>query len=897
MTTSSIREIWKLLENYNEEIELLKDNEALVLLIYISRHDGIKLSDLREKVKKHLSQFEILKNTLITNNFVELKEEKLYISEKGKDIIKVVEYSQYDISNLPQEIINGYILCRHPLGVGSTSVTYKAIKKKNKQEVVLKIFKPGILDHINFEERIKKVINLRSSYLVIPYDWGEFIWNGVTLKYVEMEFVQGASLKEFLEKNINIDLGKILKNFIIEVGETLEKIKANGFTHGDLHENNIMTVEDELEKYRRQGIFHFKIIDFIGINSSEDFKQYEKADFEYFKENLLKIIRKYCLTPSSEIDIKKLGARYYYIYENLIQNRYTSVEGVINGLSEEIPKRKKLIIEQPFTYLIFETYEVNNPLWLKRFAPDPVLYTHFINFGPLICSGPRGGGKTIYLRSLSFIPRLIKSADEDPTIKDKIAYFKEIFGIYFPCRQGEFKYFSDKQYDFTAFKNQLFIKHILILKIIRRTAFLIAEAYDEKVFTSEPKVELTMNFITNYLIKEIKMTTSARGKPFKELASILKNEENYCIDVLGDLSKYPSESKLLNENILIEFFKVVRESISELLGIRFYIIFDDVSEPQVNLEVQKILNCLIACHNEIYCCKFSTDKYAYTFEDMFGKALQVPHDYTYIDMSDVRNYKEYLEKIINRQLEIGEYTKKIKDYLECLPFTHDELINLLSTGDYRKVKYAGWKLLIKLSSWSVRDGIAICDSIFKQYGAPQNHEKLKKGKNTISIETQSTGIRKYSEEVYASLINIESVGKEIFDIVRNFGEISREYLSREITKKKGRKYEMITIERRDAERLSDKAKNLLGKLIRHSIFLDKGFSFSREQMGLVQKFTLHKKYTPKLKTTFREREHLRLSKDQLEKFLLNPDEFRKELLKKDIEDDSQPTLFDFEKGE
>jgi hypothetical protein len=41
---------------------------------------------------------------------------------------------------------------------------------------------------------------------------------------------------------------------------------------------------------------------------------------------------------------------------------------------------------------------------------------------------------------------------------------------------------------------------------------------------------------------------------------------------------------------------------------------------------------------------------------------------------------------------------------------------------------------------------------------------------------------------------------------------------------------------------------------------------------------------------------LRLSKDLLEKFLLNPDEFRKEVLKEDIKDNSQLTLFDFEKG-
>ncbi|MCK4352234.1 protein kinase [candidate division WOR-3 bacterium] len=898
MTTSSIREIWKLLEKYKKETKLLKNKEALILLIYISRHQGIKLSGLKGKVEKLLPQFDTLMDFLIANKFIELKEEVLSLSEKGKDIVKTVKYSQYDISNLPPKIINGYTLMKS-LGKGSTSVTYKANIKKTGRDVVLKVFKPGILDHINFEEKIKKIIHLKSSHLVVPFDWGEFPYTDINLKYVVMEYVEGDSLREFLAKNTNMALQETLRNFIREVGGALKTIKDNGFMHGDLHDNNILVEDDEIEEYQKRGIFHFRLIDFIGVNSSGEFREYEKTDFEYFKENFLKIIRKYCLTPSGKIDRKKLEERLFYIYGNLIQNKYTSIEAVINGLSEKIPSGEKLSIEQPFNYLIFENYDVKELLWLERFEPELRLYSNFINFGPLICSGPRGGGKTIYLRSLSFIPRLIKLAQKPQyiKIKNKVAYFKGIFGIYFPCRQGEFKYFSDKQYNFKEFKNQLFLKHILILKIIRRTVSLIAEAYNEEIFTSEPKPELILNFLSDYLLlKEIRMTISAREKPFKELTSILRNEENCCIDILGDIPKYPSESKLLNENILIQFFKTVKKSVSELLDKRFYIIFDDVSEPQVNLEVQKILNCLMACHNEIYCCKFSTDKYAYTFEDMFGKALQLPHDYAYIDMSEMDNYKEYLKKIINRQLEIGGYAKKIKEYLKKLPYTHEKLIDFLSKKTYTKTKYGGWKLLVQLSSWSVRDGLAICESIFKQYGDPQKHEKLKKGEDIISIEIQDKGIRKYSEEVYASLINIESIGKEIFDVVRNFGEISRKYLEREITKKKGRKYEMITIERKDSEKLSGNAEKLLGKLIRHSVFLDKGFSFSREQMGLVQKFTLHKKYTPKLRTTFREREHLRLIKKQLEEFLTEPDRFRKRLIEKGIKDDSQPMLFDFKRG-
>lgn len=901
MTTSSIKEIWQLIKKFKDEVELLMSDEALVLLIYINRHKGITKVELIKKVKKHFSQFSDLIEFLLSNKFIEERNALLYLSKKGEEIVKVIEYSQYDISKLPEDAIQGYRLQTPPLGSGSTSITFKATKEKTDSSVVIKIFKPGILDHVNFGEKIRTIQPLASvSHLVIPQDYGEFKWNKINLKYIEIKYIKGDSLGQFLKENRNVDLEETLRNFIKEVAGALKIVQDKGFTHGDLHDNNILMVEDEL--YKGRSIFHFEVIDFIGINSNQKFRQYELTDLEYFKENLFKIIRKYATTSSGKIDRKKLKERLFYVYENLVENKYNTFDDVIKGLSEKLPEREKFQYEPPFTYLIFETYDVNNPLWLKRFELESTIYEYFIDFRPLICSGPRGCGKTIYLRSLSFVPKLIKEAEEDQDVKNKLAYFKGIFGIYFACRQGEFKAFSKKCYEFT-FETQLFLKHILILKILRRAISLIGEAYSEKVFTSEPKVELILDFLSQYLTKKLTMTSTSREKPFKELMSTLRNEEGFCIDMIGKKEKYPPRSKLLQENILIEFFQTIKKAVSELLDVKFYVIFDDLSEPQVNLEMQEILNCLIACHNEVYCCKFSTDKYAYTFQDMYGKALQVPHDYTYRDISNVENYAKYLERIINRQLEIGGYTKQIKDYLDKLPYSHKELINLLSKREYDKVKYSGWNLIVQLSSWSVRDGLVICEAILKQYGGREKHNKLKEGKDKISVSIQDKTIRKYSNEVYGYLINIEYVGKEIFDVVRNFGEISRGYLRREITKEKDRKHEVISIERRDNKKLSDEGEDLLRKLIRHSVFIDRGHSFSREQIGRVEKFTLHRKYTPELKTTYREREHLRLSKDQLEEFLLRPDQFREKLLKtkksregKYGEGKYQLDLFDFGKG-
>lgn len=982
MTTSSIKKIWQLLEKYEQEIGLLMSKSSLTVLLYIHRHNGIKKSELLNRLKKHFSDLDEIVNNLISSKFIEEKEGSLYITAAGKNIVNLIECLQYDLSDLPEDIIPGYKLMKPPLGKGSTSVTYKAKKGDKKgPTVVLKIFKPGIFGHIDFWEKLEQVSKLESISLVVPYHFGEFKWNGVNLRFLEMKYVEGITLNDFLKRDVNIDIIETLINFIKEVGGVLKLINDNGLIHGDLHSNNILVVEDRSNK----NIYHFKVIDFIGVTSNEEFREYELTDFDYFKGNFLKIIERFASAPSGDIDIKKIGERLYYIYDNIKKNKYKTVEDVLEGLNEELPKRKEVKVEPPFTYLIFEQYELRDPLWLERFEPDPGIHQCFLRFGPLICSGPRGCGKTIYLRSLSFVPKLIKMAERDgPRLKEKIAFFKGIFGIYFACRQGEFKIFTKDIVDFTP-KTQLFIKHIFTLKIIRKTLGLIDEAYSEKLFESEPKINDILDFILPFLKLSqggVFLSLTAKERPFKELESILRNEERNSISILGNEDRYPPLGSLLDEKKLEDFFRTLKNAISELRDMKFYICFDDISEPQVSLEAQKILNCFIASHNPVYCCKFSIDKYAYTFEDMFGKMLQVPHDYSYIDLSGVgiepedkytdEFYDEYFEKIVNRQLEMANFRNGIKEILEDPPSSSQELIDYLSKGDRTKVKFGGWNLILHLSSRSVREVLALCDAIFKQYvQETKDYEltKIKSGEKKIYINIQDNAIRKYSREAYQNIINLEHKGPEMFDVVRNFGEISRYYLTkivehqpgrklftidlsikdeltnrkieriREIFKEQGytlsqkadvvliekgkwkiddstnkesyllieetnaievytyRKQEVITIERRDNKKLSEDAEDILRRLIRHSVFLDKGLSFSREQIGLIQKFTIHKKYVPALMTTWREREHLRLSKEQLEEFLLHPDKFREKLIKEKKEDESQLKLFDFTMGE
>jgi serine/threonine protein kinase len=910
--TSSVKNIGKLLKKFKNESTLLMKNEYLIILIYIKRHDGIKDNDLKNKLKKHIRPLKNLLVFLKSKEFIIIKNKSIYITDKGKEIVNIIEYSQNKIDEIPENIIKGYILEKPPIGSGSTSFTFRAGRKKIKNKLV-KIFKQGIFKHIDFDKKIEALQPLSNfPNLVLPDDYGEFEWAGSKFKYIVMKLINGKTLKCFLNEKISNDLKKFLGNFIKEVAKTLERAEELGFNHGDLHSNNILVVEDELEK--NKGIYHFQIIDFIGTTSNKEFREFELSDFDYFTRHLLTIVKLYASTPSGEFDLKKLGERLHYIVQNLHTGKYNSFKEFFNAFFLKLPSHINLgkIKEPSLSVIRFEQYDINEPLWLERFEPEDALYKPIKQFDNIICSGPRGCGKTIYLRSLAFVPKLIKLIQGKPEKyskpKYKIAFFNNIFGIYFACRQGEFKYLSENYFKFTS-NTKLFIKHIIALRIINATLKLISDAYKEELFSSEPKIECILKFLKEYLIKkDIMMTHEAKEKPFDQLVEILRLEENYCESIIGKETKYPIIGRILNEYLLMDFFKIIKTSISELSDIKFYIIFDDVSVPQVPFECQKIINSFMTCLNDVYCCKFSTEKFAYTYEDMFGKTLQLTNDFTYIDLSFLgrpsdrytdKIYKKYLEKIINRRLEMGAYKKPyINEILESLPYSAKKFVYLLSEHakdnyDTRnKIKFASWNLIVQLSSRSVRDAIALCDSIFRECDIDKKlSAKIKKGEIKIPVDIQDRAIIKYSREEYKGLLNIKFYGKEIFNIVRNFGEISRKYLTREITKEKFRKYEMISIERTDAKKLQEDAESIFITLIRYSIFLDRGLSFSREEIGLVQKFTLHKKFTPALMTTYREREHLRLSKDRLENFILHPDEFRENIFNVKNKDKNQLKLF------
>lgn len=919
MGTSSISKINRLVDTLlSDEIELIRNKDLMFLLIYLDTNTKNTLKVLDEIAQKRDIDLHQCLDTLITNKLIKKDDSELFcISEKGKQFLTPIYSATYKLQQIPKDAISGYAI-EDIMPEGSTSVTFKAVKVKTGKPVVLKVIKPGILDHVDISQRVKDVSALRDDYLVVPDDYGEFSYQDIKLKYFEMDYVEGKTLRDFLKDKIHFEVESFLIHYIKEVGGVLSKIQTKGLQHGDLHLNNIMVTEDTVHKSK----YHFKIIDFIGLDTKKQFKEYEYSDIEFFCKNFKSIVS-HVIYLSGESTRRALGERLSQIYTKTLEDKYTSIDQIINDLSVEYhaPEIKKYKIAEPFTKFVFEQYDINDPQWLRVFEPDTAFYNTLSSFNNVIVSGPRGCGKTIYMKSLCFVPDLIEKIFKKETLKPlrkKYINYKEIFGIFFPCRQAEFKIFSNKYFEFTP-KTELFIKHVYILKIIRKTLSLIGRGYEKNIIKGAFVYENILNFLIKYLRKHFGLIGDVNE--LSEISLILDDEETECVNLLGLEDQYPQYGKLLNENELIEFFDIINKSIPELQNTKFYIIFDDVSDPNMSFEAQKILNSIARTNNSKFCFKISTERYGYEFVDTEGKILESPHDYTFVDLSGFgkdnkdgynERMKKYLEKVVNTQLKVNGYNREISEYLEALPYTHDELIKLLSErakGNTeknnkckeldKKIKYAGWDIIYQISSGSVRVALQICDSIFKEFGEENQKRLMNDNSLKIDVNTQHLAVSKFSREEYGNLINIKDVGKQIFDIVRNFGFISRSYLTRKITKQEDRRFEMICVERTDNDELNPLAKEMLRTLVRYSIFTDVGLSFSLSQIGLIHKFTLHKRFSPALKVTFREREHMRLSKRRLELLLQEPDKFSvegTEFLQTMNVDKSQLKLFENNNG-
>jgi hypothetical protein len=676
-----------------------------------------------------------------------------------------------------------------------------------------------------------------------------------------------------------------IASFIKQVGSVLLYLESIGAYHGDLHSENIIVNTSD------SGILSFNVIDVsYGVTGSLNSEACKNNDIELFRQHVWSFLSAQQRFLAKMSIRKYLGSEIFYVVSAIMAPEKKTFKMImdlfVNNYNYQLIRRKKHeFVEQKFRApgsFKLQRYEeiTDQSVALRLFVPFKEIMEPVLTFSNLIISGNRGTGKSTYLAAIAFFPH-----DSDKSVN-----YRDIFGIYFPCRQGEFRLLSSDMIDYDKLGSNR-VKHVMIIKIIRRTLETVAEGIELKKLTERSDYSNIKKQLSVFLEKdEIISIDHDVVSEIQNLVSIMVRIEMKELDNLFSSKPYLG-NRLTSEIDILTFFQTLQVSFSELTNSRFHILFDDAGRPNMPIEIQKIINDLIVSSNPVYCIKLTTEKYSFEFQTTSGKALESGHDYYHYDLNKVLFtgsksqgieqgiIDKYFKQIVERRLDYFEYqSTNIDDYLGDDPAKIDSLINSLANVR-RNAYYCGWTMVSRIADKIPRNLLELISEIF----LVGNIDKDSKP-GIISNRNQDRAIRAVSEKRLRSLGQISgtielmdnkvSLGRKLFEITSAVGSVFRIYLISE--RGKPRKDQYLAIERDDFLTIDHNVETLLKESIRYGIFDDSRLDYARNDRIKKQIYILNRIYCPAFGIGLQRDQHLRLSRGKFEELFLYPQKFVKD---------------------
>ena len=892
------------LKNINERI---KKSESLIEIVHAKDFDKdlelLNVSWENGNVNTESKLFSVF----VEHGFINEGEKKL----NSAGLLFCARISiDFEAELSSKELLDGKFNILKTISIGKNSCTFLAKHVILGTQVVLKFLRPGASE--NIVESLKLLASDKPiPNLVQPWDYfkvtiADVFKRKLVVECIIFPYLQGISLKKFLSNDSQPINAYAVAAFIKQVSSVLHYLEKKEAYHGDLHEENIIVTTGE------SGDLRFNVIDVsFGVTGSlttENCKNNDRIFFRQHVWNFLSTQQRYLTKMSIR---KYLGAEIFYTVNEVMLNKDKTF-GEIYSLFEHNSKyddykTKKIDFlgkkfNPPGTFKLQRYEEITDQaVALRLFVPFPELMELTKSFGNFVLSGNRGSGKSTYLAAIAFFPKA-----SNPLID-----FKEIFGVYFPCRQGEFRLLSPEMINYSEVGVSR-VKHVIIVKIVRRALEAIADGIESNKLTEPEDYSLLKNslgvFLGNSKIASLERDIVSE---IRNMVSTMIRIEMKALDNL-----FNGKNDLLNhiatEINILDFFKSVRESFIELNNTRFHLLFDDAGAPNIPNEIQAVINDIIISSNPVYCVKLTTEKYSYKFLSTSGKELENGQDYFEYDINtifytgsktfglDNRKLEAYFKRIVSERLSHFNYqSSDITEYIGDDVVKFESLINSLATGK-RNAYYSGWSMVWKIASGNPRNLLELISEIFSV--ANVNEKSVP---TIIHNRNQDRAIRSVSEKRLRSIAQISgafqsngiqySLGRKLFDITVAIGSVFRIYLRAE--RGKERKNQYLAIERNEFAELTPEAGFILMELIKYGIFDDSRLDYARDDNVKKPIYILNRIYCPVFGISFRRDQHLRLSKGKFEQLLLTPSSFITEGTKRlrnesDGTSSAQNTLFD-----
>ena len=262
------------------------------------------------------------------------------------------------------------------IGVGGMSVVYKAYDNVDDRIVAVKILKDEFLQNDDFVRRFKnesKAIAVMSHPNIVKvYD----VSFGEKLQYIVMEYVDGITLKEYIQKQGAITWNDALY-FTTQILRALQHAHDKGIVHRDIKPQNIMLLADG----------HIKVTDF-GI------ARFSRSETKTLTENAIGSV--HYISPEQarggysdeKSDIYSLGVTMYEMHP---ANRYQSATEMLFDVEEVIKNPATtfdysyFVDEEPTKYVIKTVNHTEKPQPDLRSEPEQ----------PVVEEDPKRKGKIV----------------------------------------------------------------------------------------------------------------------------------------------------------------------------------------------------------------------------------------------------------------------------------------------------------------------------------------------------------------------------------------------------------------------------------------------------------------------------------------------------------------------
>ncbi|MDR6626202.1 serine/threonine-protein kinase [Caulobacter segnis] len=788
---------------------------------------------------------------------------------------------------------------------GKNAIVFSARHKLLNSRVVLKIVRPGASENIT--DSIRRLSDIRSdSGLVLPIDYIEaavpdLLGKPSPVGCIVFPYIKGKTFGEFLKQQNHHLNSQVVISFARQIARALAELERVGAYHGDLHEDNIL-----VDQYADGGLT-FRVVDVsfdaMGSLSREICKN---NDLNSFKQHVWRVLAaQRAFVPTLSIR-KYIGTRSYLIISSILSERADSFSNICSllesdgGYSAFINDRDRFIskkFETPSSFRLQRYEEITDPtVAVELFVPFEELISKITEFGNMYVSGNRGSGKSTYLAALAFFPETAGSVVET----------EKIFGIYFPCRQGEFKALEGRTLNRESVTRAT--NRLLAIKIIRTTLEAVSAGLGAGKLSTPSDLSKLRDYVSGFvpppgLVSVSPDVQSEMENLVSTMVRVEMVESAWLFDGTND------RAPPLELRSLIDFFKRLREAIPQLVSTQFHLLFDDAGTPYVPKNVQAALSDLMLLSNPIFCVKISAEKLTFDFCSSENKILEIGQDYVEHDISQVlfigadkslrrEELSRYFRKIVQERLKHFRYSSTdILEYLGDHQIPPDELIMRLAKRQ-RNAYYCGWTAVWNIADRTPRNLLEIVSEVFAAGGIePNSPPKL------VGPSAQNRAIRTISEKRLDSLSQISgaiavggeeiSLGRRLFEVTTAIGSTFRKYLRSDEGIRPPRQH--LAVERNDLGELYPDAQRILNRLITFGVLDATKFEFSRDDEARKPIYVLNRIYCPIFGISYRRDDHLRLSKSKLEMLLMRPNLFLRDGTRRlrELEEGGEEDLFTY----